>query len=128
MEAELRHSRDVQRRKGHMQGRKKVQREPRRQMNGRSAWVTMDDGETRHECSVIDVAPGGAKIVMDVEIDVGCRFELALVPTHPKLQQCEVVWRRDHSFGVRFLPPGGCQASRAPVADAAADPATQAVE
>ena len=105
-----------------VQGRKKIQREPRRQMNGRSAWITLDDGETRHECSVIDVAPGGAKIVVDVEIDVGGRFGLVLVPTHPKLQQCEVVWRRDNSFGVKFLPAGAWQASSAPVADAPTEP------
>jgi hypothetical protein len=105
-----------------MQGRKKVQREPRRQMNGRSAWVTMDDGETRHECAVIDVAPGGAKIVMDLEIDVGGRFELALVPSHPKLQQCEVVWRRETSYGVKFLPQGAWQAKGAPAADVSAEP------
>jgi PilZ domain len=111
-----------------VQGRKRVQREPRRQMNGRSAWVTMDDGETRHECAVIDVAPGGAKITMHVEIDVGGRFELALVPTHPKLQQCEVVWRRDHSFGVKFLPAGASQASHAPVADGPAEPVVQAAD
>ena len=104
-----------------VQGRRKVQREPRRQMKGRSAWITLDDGETRHECSVIDGAPGGAKIVVDVEIDVGGRFGLVLVPTHPKLQQCEVVWRRDNSFGVKFLPAGAWQASSAP-ADAPTEP------
>jgi hypothetical protein len=87
-----------------VQERKKVQREPRRQMKGRMAWVSLDDGETKHECAVIDVAPGGAKIMMDVEIEVGARFALALVPSHPKLQQCEVVWRRDNTFGVKFLP------------------------
>ena len=110
-----------------VQERKKVQREPRRQMGGRAAWITTDDGATRHECAVIDVAPGGAKIVMDVEIDVGGRFELALVPTHPKLQRCEVVWRRDHSFGVKFLPPGARQANREPVADAPAEQVVQGV-
>jgi hypothetical protein len=104
-----------------VQGRKKVQREPRRQMNGRSAWITIDDGATRHECAVIDVAPGGAKIVMDFEIDVGGRFELALVPSHPKLQQCEVVWRRETSYGVKFLPAGARQPSREAVADASAE-------
>jgi hypothetical protein len=111
-----------------VQGRKKVQREPRRQMNGRSAWVTMDDGVTRHECAVIDIAPGGAKIVMDVEIDVGGRFELALVPTHPKMQQCEVVWRREQSFGVKFLPAGAWQASREVVAGAPAEQIVQAAD
>jgi hypothetical protein len=114
-------------------GRRKVQREPRRQMNGRSAWITTDDGVTKHDCSVIDVAPGGAKIVMDVDIEVGGRFELALVPSHPKLQQCEVVWRRDNSFGVKFLPAGAWQADRSALSDVVhameqAEPVAQAAE
>ena len=32
-------------------------------------------------CFVLDVAPGGAKIMTDAEIDVRDRFTLALVPT-----------------------------------------------
>jgi PilZ domain len=90
-------------------------------MNGRAAWITLDDGVTRHECLVIDVAPGGAKIVMDVEIDVGGRFGLALVPTHPKLQQCEVVWHRDNSYGVKFLPAGAAQPSSEAASDTPAE-------
>jgi hypothetical protein len=89
-----------------VQERIRVQREPRRQMNGRPAWVSLDDGATRHDCAVVDVAPGGAKILMDVDIDVGGKFGLALVPSHPRLQPCEVVWRRDNAFGVKFLPAG----------------------
>jgi hypothetical protein len=114
-------------------GRRKVQREPRRQMNGRAAWITTDDGVTKYDCAVIDVAPGGAKIVMDVDIEVGGRFGLALVPSHPKLQQCEVVWRRDQSFGVKFLPAGAWQAGRSALSDVVhgmeqAEPLAQAVE
>ena len=63
-----------------------------------------------------------------IEIDVGGRFELALVPTHPKLQKCEVVWRRDHSFGVKFLPAGAWPASREPVPEAPAEQVVQAVD
>ena len=84
-----------------VQGRRKVQREPRRQMNGRPAWITID--ETECECSVLDVSPGGAKIVTDVEIDIHDRFVLALVPNHPRSQQCEVVWRRGNTLGVKFV-------------------------
>ena len=55
------------------------------------------------ECSVLDVSPGGAKIVTDVEIDIHDRFVLALVPNHPRSQQCEVVWRRGNTLGVKFV-------------------------
>lgn len=83
--------------------RLKVQREPRRQLNNHSGWITLDGGITKHDCVVLDVAPGGARIVTDVVIDVGERFGLTLVPSRPKLQECEVVWRRDHTFGAKFL-------------------------
>jgi hypothetical protein len=79
-----------------------MQREPRRQLNKRPAWLAIDD-ETRIECFVLDVAPGGAKIVTEAAIDVKDRFILALVPEHPKRQPCEVVWRSGNTFGIKFL-------------------------
>jgi hypothetical protein len=85
-----------------VQERKRVQREPRRQLNGRPARMSVD-GTSELDCSVIDVAPGGVKIVTEAEIDVGDRFALELVPTHPRRQQCEVVWRRGNTFGVKFV-------------------------
>jgi len=84
--------------------RAKVQREPRRQLNKQPAWITVDDGNTKCECFVLDVAPGGAKIMTDAAIDVRDRFALALVPAHPTRQPCEVVWRRGNVYGIKFLP------------------------
>ena len=81
----------------------KVQREPRRQLHKQPAWFAIDDGMTRRECFVLDVSPGGAKIITDAAIDVRDRLELALVPAHPKRQPCEVVWRRGNVYGIRFL-------------------------
>jgi hypothetical protein len=81
----------------------KVQREPRRQLHKHLAWLTLDNEMTRSECVVIDVSPGGARIVTDAEIDVADRFKLALVPDHPKRQPCEVVWRRGKMFGIKFV-------------------------
>ena len=43
--------------------RTKVQREPRRQLDKRPAWIAVDDQMTEIECLVLDVSPGGAKIV-----------------------------------------------------------------
>jgi hypothetical protein len=83
--------------------RVKAQREPRRQLHKRPAWITTDDGMTKCECFVLDVAPGGAKIMTDA-IDVSDEFELVLVPTHSKRQRCEVVWRRGNTYGIKFLP------------------------
>ena len=83
--------------------RTKVQREPRRQLYKRPAWITVDDGMTKQECFVLDVSPGGAKIMTDAAIDVRDRFGLTLVPAHPKRQPCEVVWRRGNTYGIKFL-------------------------
>lgn len=83
--------------------RPKVAREPRRQLNKRPAWMTVD-GTTKSECFVLDVAPGGAKIMTDAEIEVRDRFGLALVADRPTRQACEVVWRRGNIYGVKFLP------------------------
>jgi hypothetical protein len=83
--------------------RAKVQREPRRQLRKQPAWITVDNEMTKHECFVLDVSPGGAKIMTDAAIDVSDRFGLALVPAHPKRQPCEVVWRRGNTFGIKFV-------------------------
>ena len=84
--------------------RVKVQREPRRQMQKQPAWITVDNGVTKSDCFVLNVAPGGAKIMTDAAIDIGDRFALALVPAHPKRQPCEVVWRRGNTYGIKFVP------------------------
>lgn len=83
--------------------RTKVLREPRRQLNKQPAWFAVDDGMTKWECLVLDVSPGGAKIMTDASIDVRDRLELTLVPAHQKRQPCEVVWRRGNVYGIRFL-------------------------
>jgi hypothetical protein len=84
--------------------RTKVPREPRRDMHKKTAWMTVDDGASQRECVVLDVSPGGAKIVTDDAIDVGDLFGLQLVASHPKRQPCEVVWRQGKTYGIKFLP------------------------
>jgi PilZ domain len=96
--------------------RVKVQREPRRQMRRQPAWIMVEDGMTKLECFVLDVSPGGARIVTDAAMDVRDTFGLALVPDHPKRQPCEVVWRRGRTYGVKFVSDAG---HLAPPADAA---------
>lgn len=84
--------------------RTKVQREPRRELRKRPTWMTVDGGVTKIECFILDVSPGGAKVVTDTALDVRDIFDLALVPEHMTRQSCEVVWRRGKTYGVKFLP------------------------
>jgi PilZ domain len=98
--------------------RAKIQREQRRQLHKRLAWITADNGVTEHECHVLDLSSGGARIAADDMMDVRDRFELTLVRGHPKRELCEVVWRRGKTYGVKFvtlLPV---------VVDVASDPAS----
>ena len=83
--------------------RSKVSREPRRQLNNRPAWITVDGGATDNECAVVDVSPGGAKIVTEVEFDVKDRLALTLLADHSKRHACEVVWRRGKTYGLKFI-------------------------
>jgi hypothetical protein len=98
--------------------RTKVAREPRRLLHKQPAWMTVDNGLTNRECFVLDVSPGGARIVTDVAIDVRDRFGLALVRERPKHKPCEVVWRRGKTYGVKFLSPG--EVSTQPIRELAA--------
>ena len=52
---------------------------------------------------MLDVSPGGAKIVTDIAIDVRDHFGLALSQDHSMHRQCEVVWRRGKTYGVKFV-------------------------
>lgn len=83
--------------------RAKVQREPRRQLHKRMAWIKVGDGVSEHECHVLDLSSGGARLAMDDAMDVRDRFELTLVRGHHKRELCEVVWRRGKTYGVKFL-------------------------
>jgi PilZ domain-containing protein len=81
----------------------RTQREPRRQLRNRVTWISFGEGEAKRECTVLDVSPGGAKIVTDVAIDVRDRFGLTLTPEHAGRYECEVVWRRGKTYGVKFV-------------------------
>jgi hypothetical protein len=85
------------------QAKSKVQRELRRYLSRHTGWISVDNGATTHDCAVLDVSPGGARVVTDVGIDIGDIFGLTLVPSRPESRNCEVVWRRGTTFGVKFL-------------------------
>jgi PilZ domain-containing protein len=83
--------------------RARVQREERRQLHRRLAWISADNGQSERECHVLDLASGGARIATDDAMDVRDRFELTLVRGHHRRELCEVVWRRGKTYGVKFL-------------------------
>lgn len=104
-----------------VESRTKVQREERRQLHNRLAWISADNGVTEYECHVLDLSSGGARIATNDVLDVRDRFELTLVKGHHKRELCEVVWRRGRTYGVKFL------ALLPAVAEQASDPTTASV-
>jgi hypothetical protein len=86
------------------QAKGKIQRELRRYLSRHTGWISVDNGATNRDCTVLDVSPGGARVVTDLGIDIGDKFGLTLVPSRPQSRNCEVVWRRGTTFGVKFLP------------------------
>jgi hypothetical protein len=79
----------------------KLKREVRRR---RQQWaaVTLEGNVTVYDCCVLDVSQNGAKVVIDMAAEIGTRFGLALVPHRPR--QCEIIWRRGRTLGIKFLP------------------------
>jgi hypothetical protein len=102
--------------------RARIQREARRQLHRRLAWISADNGVTERECHVLDLASGGARIATEDAMDVRDRFELTLVKGHHKRELCEVVWRRGKTYGIKFL-------TLLPVAaEPASDPAAASIQ
>jgi PilZ domain len=106
---------------GSLEPKARVQREPRRQLHRRLAWISADNGATEYECHVLDLSSGGARIATDDAMDVRDRFELTLVRGHHKRELCEVVWRRGTTYGIKFL-------TLLPAAEPASDPTTASVQ
>ena len=105
--------------------RTRIQREERRHLHRRLAWISVDNGATEHECHILDVASGGARIATDDAMDVRDRFELTLVKGHHRRELCEVVWRRGKTYGVKFLNSPDETPS---VSDQASDPAAASAQ
>jgi len=66
-------------------------------------WVTLDGGFAARRCVVHDMSASGAKItVADASVLAG-RVRLAFSRDARRGRNCEVVWRRGKSFGVKFV-------------------------
>jgi hypothetical protein len=67
-----------------------------------AAWIVIN-GRADHECSVLDAAPGGAKVVVQDDAGIPERFELAFFLAVDRRRNCEVIWRRGKVLGVKFV-------------------------
>ena len=66
-------------------------------------WMTFEGGFAARQCLVQDISATGAKITIDDPNALPARLRLALTRDARTGRNCEVVWRRGKSFGVKFV-------------------------
>jgi hypothetical protein len=68
-----------------------------------TAWVTLDGGFAARRCLVHDMSATGAKLSVSDSSVLSGRLRLAFSRDAKTGRPCQVVWRRGHSFGVKFV-------------------------
>jgi hypothetical protein len=66
-------------------------------------WITLDGGFAARPCVVQDMSATGAKISVDDSNVLPGRLRLAFSRDARTGRNCEVVWRRGRSLGVKFV-------------------------
>jgi PilZ domain len=66
-------------------------------------WITFEGGFAARQCLVQDLSTTGAKVTIDDPNALPARLRLALTRDARTGRNCEVVWRRGNSVGVKFV-------------------------
>ena len=66
-------------------------------------WITLDGGFAARPCVVRDMSSTGAKITLDDPNVLPAKLRLAFARDARTGRNCEVVWRRGNSVGVKFV-------------------------
>ena len=66
-------------------------------------WITLEGGFAVRPCVVRDMSSTGAKITIDDPNVLPGKLRLALSRDARTGRNCEVVWRRGRSVGIRFV-------------------------
>jgi hypothetical protein len=82
-------------------------------LSGRQAWVSLNSARSPVECTVADISEIGAKIVVQLNMEIPQEFDLLLTPDGAVRRRCAVVWQSSDEIGLTFI---GRKASRAAVA------------
>jgi hypothetical protein len=74
-----------------------------RKLLGQPAWITLEGGFAARQCIVQDISPSGAKLALEEVVSLPARLRLAFSRDARTGRNCQVVWRRGKSAGVRFI-------------------------
>ena len=77
-------------------------REARKSLQ-QTGWITFEGGFAARQCVVQDMSTTGARITVDDPNMLPARLRLAFARDARTGRNCEVVWRRGKSVGVRFV-------------------------
>jgi hypothetical protein len=77
-------------------------REARKSLH-QPGWITLEGGFAARQCVVQDMSSTGAKVTIDDPNTLPARLRLAFARDARTGRNCEVVWRRGKSFGVKFV-------------------------
>jgi hypothetical protein len=66
-------------------------------------WITLDGGFAVRPCVVQDISSAGAKITADGASALPGTLRLAFARDARTGRNCQVVWRRGNSIGVKFI-------------------------
>jgi hypothetical protein len=79
-----------------------MKREARKSLR-QPGWITFDGGFAARQCVVQDISATGAKITIDDPNMLPAKLRLAFARDARTGRNCEVVWRRGKSVGVKFV-------------------------
>ena len=66
-------------------------------------WITLEGGFAARQCVVQDLSSTGAKIIIEDTNTLPTKLKLAFSRDARTGRNCEVVWRRGKSAGVKFV-------------------------
>lgn len=81
---------------------KKENRKPRHNTQ-HQAWMLLDGGFAKRNCTILNLSSGGARIALTDDRSVGNNLSLALTGDVRKVTRCRLIWRRNAVIGVEFI-------------------------
>jgi PilZ domain len=79
-----------------------MKREVRRRRH-QSAWISVDGVPGQYECRLSNLSRAGAQIIIGAGTELPGRFAISFVPNTLGKKNCDVIWRRGKTIGVRFV-------------------------
>ena len=77
-------------------------REARKSMH-QPGWITLEGGFAARTCVVQDLSTSGAKLTVDDQNTLPDNLRLAFSRDARTGRNCEVVWRRGRTVGIKFV-------------------------